>query len=126
MKPDWDNAGFPRGEQGRPDYQQQHFRRDELFRDWTIPYERYDCSAKHRGWRLGATEKDSAKLWAGGLGTGRTIGRCETRRWDNGFGVKGWISKNGMKVLSGGVKIGAAVGQSVLTPYLKQHFGLDQ
>ena len=43
-----------------------------------------------------------------------------------GSGVKGWISKNGMKVLSGGVKIGAAVGQSVLTAYLKQHFGLDQ
>jgi AbiTii-like protein len=38
--------------------------------------------------------------------------------------VKGWIAKTAPKVLSGGVKIGAAVGQSLLTEYLKQYCGL--
>lgn len=42
-----------------------------------------------------------------------------------GSGVKGWIARTAPKVLSGGVKIGAAVGQMLLTEYLKQYFGLS-
>jgi len=41
-----------------------------------------------------------------------------------GTKVKGWIAKTAPKVLSGGVKIGAAIGQSLLTEYLKQYCGL--
>jgi hypothetical protein len=43
-----------------------------------------------------------------------------------GSRVKGWISKNAPKVLSGGVKIGAEVGQAVLVEYLKQYLGAGQ
>jgi hypothetical protein len=39
--------------------------------------------------------------------------------------VKEWISKVGPKVLSGGVKIGATVGQTLLLEYLKQYYGLS-
>ena len=38
--------------------------------------------------------------------------------------VTGWIMKTAPKVLSGGVKVGAAVGQTLLTEFLKQYFGL--
>jgi hypothetical protein len=41
-----------------------------------------------------------------------------------GSGVWGWIKKTAPKVLSGGVKVGAAVGQTLLTEFLKQYFGL--
>jgi|HubBroStandDraft_5_1064220.scaffolds.fasta_scaffold07499_4 hypothetical protein len=41
-----------------------------------------------------------------------------------GSKVKGWISKNAPRVLSGGVKIGAAIGQTLLTEYLKRYCGL--
>lgn len=41
-----------------------------------------------------------------------------------GSRVQGWINKNAAKVLSGGVKIGATIGQSLLTEYMKQHLGL--
>ncbi len=40
-----------------------------------------------------------------------------------GARVKGWIEKTAPKVLSGGVKIGAAVGQALLLEYLKQYCG---
>jgi hypothetical protein len=42
-----------------------------------------------------------------------------------GARVKGWISKTAPKVLSGGVKIGASVGQTLLIEYLKQYYGLS-
>ncbi len=38
--------------------------------------------------------------------------------------VTGWITRNASKVISGGVNIGATVGQSLLEAYLKQYFGL--
>jgi len=38
--------------------------------------------------------------------------------------VKDWVKKTAPKVLSGGVKIGASVGQTLLLEYLKQYFGL--
>jgi len=41
-----------------------------------------------------------------------------------GSKVKGWIAKTAPKVLSGGVKIGASVGQGLLLEYLKQYYGL--
>ena len=39
--------------------------------------------------------------------------------------VNNWIAKTGPKILSGGVKIGAAVGTTLLIEYLKQYFGLS-
>jgi hypothetical protein len=41
-----------------------------------------------------------------------------------GSKVKGWIAKTAPKVLSGGVKIGATIGQTLLLEYLKQYYGL--
>ena len=41
-----------------------------------------------------------------------------------GSAVGAWIKKVGPTVLSGGVKIGTAVGQAILTEYLKRYFGL--
>jgi hypothetical protein len=41
-----------------------------------------------------------------------------------GARVKGWIAKMAPKVLSGGVKIGVSVGQTLLTEYLKQYYGV--
>jgi AbiTii-like protein len=41
-----------------------------------------------------------------------------------GAKIKHWVGKVGPKVLSGGIKLGAAVGQTVLLEYLKQYFGL--
>jgi hypothetical protein len=41
-----------------------------------------------------------------------------------GTRVLDWIKKQGPNVVSGGVKIGASVGQSLLTGYLKQHYGI--
>ncbi len=42
-----------------------------------------------------------------------------------GARVKGWIEKTAPKVLSGGVKIGVSVGQTLLVEYLKQYYGLS-
>jgi hypothetical protein len=42
-----------------------------------------------------------------------------------GAKVRGWIEKTAPKVLSGGVKVGVAVGQSLLLEYLKQYYGLS-
>lgn len=41
-----------------------------------------------------------------------------------GSSVAAWIKEAAPKVVSGGVKIGAAVGQAILTEYLKRYFGL--
>jgi hypothetical protein len=41
-----------------------------------------------------------------------------------GTTVTNWIKKQSPNVVSGGVKIGASVGQALLTEYLKQHFGI--
>jgi hypothetical protein len=38
--------------------------------------------------------------------------------------VLDWIKKQAPNVESGGVEIGASVGQSLLTEYLKQHYGI--
>jgi hypothetical protein len=42
-----------------------------------------------------------------------------------GAKVKSWIEKTAPNVLSGGVKVGGAVGQSLLLEYLKQYYGLS-
>jgi len=42
-----------------------------------------------------------------------------------GTRVKGWVHKTAPKVLSGGIKIGVSVGQSLLLEYLKQYYGLS-
>ncbi|MBB5329439.1 hypothetical protein [Tunturiibacter gelidoferens] len=42
-----------------------------------------------------------------------------------GAGASGWIKRTGPKVLSGGIKMGATIGQTLLTAYLKQYWGLD-
>lgn len=42
-----------------------------------------------------------------------------------GPAVKDWIKKTAPKVLSGGVKMAASVGQSILTEHLKHYFGLS-
>ena len=42
-----------------------------------------------------------------------------------GSKVKGWISKNAPKVLSNGVKVGTAIGQTLLTEFLRKHCGLS-
>jgi hypothetical protein len=42
-----------------------------------------------------------------------------------GAKVRSWIEKTAPKVLSGGVKVGVAVGQSLLQEYLKQYYGLS-
>ncbi len=41
-----------------------------------------------------------------------------------GSRVNEWIKKTAPKVLSGGVKIGTKIGQSLLLEYLKQYFSL--
>ena len=41
-----------------------------------------------------------------------------------GTNVIGWVKKNASKVISGEVKIGAGVGQSLLEAYFKQYFGI--
>jgi hypothetical protein len=41
-----------------------------------------------------------------------------------GANVAGWIKKTAPKVISGGVKVGFAIGQPLLTEFLKQYFGL--
>jgi hypothetical protein len=38
--------------------------------------------------------------------------------------VHEWIKKNASKVLSGGVRVGAHVGQEILTAWIKAHFGI--
>lgn len=41
-----------------------------------------------------------------------------------GTRVKAWIGKNASKVLDKGLQVSASVGTTILTEYLKQHFGL--
>jgi hypothetical protein len=41
-----------------------------------------------------------------------------------GSSVTGWIKATAPKVLAGGVKIAAEVGQKLLTDWLKQYYGL--
>jgi len=62
----------------------------------------------------GVSEPDLDELSAASQQDGKKLGPK----------VKEWIVKAGPKVLSGGVKMGAAVGQAVLSEYLKQYFGL--
>ena len=42
-----------------------------------------------------------------------------------GTRVKGWVGKTAPRVLSGGIKIGVSVGQTLLLEYLKQYYGLS-
>jgi hypothetical protein len=42
-----------------------------------------------------------------------------------GTAVEGWIEKTAPKILSGGVKMAASVGKSILTEYLRHYFGLN-
>ncbi len=41
-----------------------------------------------------------------------------------GTQVKGWISRNAAKVFDKGLQVGATVGTTILTEYLKRHFGM--
>jgi AbiTii len=41
-----------------------------------------------------------------------------------GSNVSAWVKKTAPKVLSGGVKVGIAIGRPLLTEFLKQYFGL--
>ena len=41
-----------------------------------------------------------------------------------GTRVLDWIKKQAPNVVTGGVKIGASIGQSLLTEYLRQHNGI--
>jgi hypothetical protein len=41
-----------------------------------------------------------------------------------GTRVKGWIGRNATKVFDKGLQVGASVGATVLTEYIKQHFGM--
>jgi len=41
-----------------------------------------------------------------------------------GSRVGEWMKKSAPKVLSGGVRVGASIGQTLLLEYLKQYFGL--
>ncbi len=43
-----------------------------------------------------------------------------------GSKVEGWIARTAPKILSGSLKIGAQIGQTLLTEYLKQYYGLKQ
>jgi hypothetical protein len=61
-----------------------------------------------------ALEELSKDIAADGTPSGSPLG---TRVLD-------WIKKQAPNVVSGGVKIGASVGQSLLTEYLKQHYGI--
>jgi hypothetical protein len=62
----------------------------------------------------GMSEADVTELSEAVDRDGKTLGNT----------VTGWIKKNAPKALSGGVKIGAAVGQNLLVEYLKQYLGL--
>jgi len=64
----------------------------------------------------GISEPELNELSTAVKGDGKTIGAR----------VKGWIEKTAPKVLSGGVKVGVAVGQSLLLEYLKQYYGLSR
>lgn len=41
-----------------------------------------------------------------------------------GTRVRAWISRNAAKVLDGGLQVGTSVGTTILTEYLKRHFGM--
>jgi hypothetical protein len=63
----------------------------------------------------GISEPELNELSTAVKGDGKTMGAK----------VKDWIEKTAPKVLSGGVKVGVAVGQSLLLEYLKQYYGLS-
>jgi ABC-type proline/glycine betaine transport system substrate-binding protein len=62
----------------------------------------------------GISEAELTELSTADRADGNTIGSK----------VRGWIEKTALKVLSGGVKVGVAIGQSLLLEYLKQYYGL--
>lgn len=41
-----------------------------------------------------------------------------------GTKVKGWISRNATKVFDHGLRVGTSVGTTILTEYIKRHFGI--
>jgi hypothetical protein len=41
-----------------------------------------------------------------------------------GTRVKDWIGSNATKVFDKGLQVGASVGTTVLTEYIKRHFGM--
>ena len=63
----------------------------------------------------GILEPELNELSTAVKGDGKTMGAK----------VKDWIEKTAPKVLSGGVKVGMAFGQSLLLEYLKQYYGLS-
>ena len=63
----------------------------------------------------GISEHELNELSTAVKGDGKTMGAR----------VKDWIEKTAPKVLSSGVKVGVAVGQSLLLEYLKQYYGLS-
>ena len=50
--------------------------------------------------------------------------KVATEKTQMGNNVTEWIKKMGPKILISGVKVGTAVGQSLLTEYLTQYYGL--
>jgi hypothetical protein len=63
----------------------------------------------------GMSEAELTELSTADRADGKTMGAK----------VRGWIEKTAPKVLSGGVKVGVAVGQNLLLEYLKQYYGLS-
>jgi uncharacterized protein YidB (DUF937 family) len=41
-----------------------------------------------------------------------------------GSRVKGWIGRNATNVFDKGMQVGASVGTTILTEYIKRHFGM--
>jgi hypothetical protein len=63
----------------------------------------------------GISEAELAELTTAAKADGKTMGAK----------VRGWIGKTAPEVLSGGVKVGVAVGKSLLLEYLKQYYGIS-
>lgn len=66
-------------------------------------------------------------LLAAGIGEseiGELSGAIQQDEQRIGTGVKAWISKNASKVLNKGVEMGATLGTTILTEYVKRHLGI--
>ena len=64
--------------------------------------------------RYGIDEKDTTELSQAIEKDGKPMGT----------GVKGWIDRNGGKMVDGGVKMATAIGTTLLTEFLKKYYGL--
>ena len=64
--------------------------------------------------RYGIDEKDTTELSQAIEKDGKPMGT----------GVKGWIERNGGKMVDGGVKMATAIGTTLLTEFLRKYYGL--